>query len=138
MRNHRSLFTHVYECKVFARIVCGSRVQRVSRVQWDLACVSRKGSERRAAPACAREGVSTLGELPFKAGNNGMRVAVLPSPHGVSQRRPYKRKRRRWRFLSLFRLARLFCKYIKKGSSGARRRASRRLSLRLRSTFRKY
>lgn len=38
------------------------------------ACVSRKGREE-AAPACAREGVSTLGELPFRAGNNGMRVA---------------------------------------------------------------
>lgn len=36
--------------------------------------MSRKGREE-AAPACAREGVSTLGELPFRAGNNGMRVA---------------------------------------------------------------
>lgn len=40
--------------------------------------VSRKGSESGGlwAPACARvEGVSTLGELPFRAGNNGMRVS---------------------------------------------------------------
>lgn len=78
-----SLFTHVYECKVFARIVCDPRVQR-GRVQWNLACVSRKGSESRAVPACAREGVSTLGELPFRVGNNGMRDVVLPSPHNAS------------------------------------------------------
>lgn len=66
------------------RALCADpRVQR-GRVQWNLACVSRKGSESRAVPACAREGVSTLGELPFRVGNNGMRDAVLPSPHNAS------------------------------------------------------
>lgn len=46
--------------------------------------MSRKGIERRAAPACAREGVSTLGELPFRAGNNEMRVAISSLTTGRS------------------------------------------------------
>lgn len=80
-----SLFTHVYECKVFARIVCESAcAARPCSMEPGLACVSsRKGSESRVVTACAREGVSTLGELPFRAENNGMRV-VLPSPHNAS------------------------------------------------------
>lgn len=72
-----SLFTHVYECKVFARIVCGSRVQRAAVFNGTWRACREKGVARGGGEgtACAREGVSTLGELPFKAGNNEMRVA---------------------------------------------------------------
>lgn len=85
--NSPLLFTHVYECKVFASIVC--RATRAVGVAGALhgtwrACrirvgggVERRGGRGR-APASAEEGVSTLGELPFRVGFNEKRVE-LPS-----------------------------------------------------------
>jgi len=64
---------------VCAHCVRIPRVQRVSAAVFNgtwRACRERVVARGGLAPACAREGVSTLGELPFRAGNNGMRVAV--------------------------------------------------------------
>jgi len=81
-----SLFTHVYECKVFARIVCESArcganaracsMEAAARVDGESVYVREKERERegRGGGSPSREGVSTLGELPFGVGNNGMRV----------------------------------------------------------------
>lgn len=102
-----------------------------ARVQWDLACVSRKGSESRVVPACAREGVSTLGELPFRAGNNGMRVAILPSP-----RSPHKRMwKRRW---FSFPSTRWLASFVNTSKGEQRGGRDEFVSARLRSTFQKY
>lgn len=107
------LFTHVYECKVFASIVCKAacavRVAGALNGTWR-ACRERVGGggDRERAPACAEEGVSTLGELPFRVSSKERRVE---HPR-ILQSRPRKRMwKRRW--LS-FPSTRSFCKYIKR------------------------
>lgn len=53
---------------------------------------SGRGGQKR-APACAEEGVSTLGELPFRVSSKERRVE---HPR-ILQSRPYKRMwKRRW------------------------------------------
>lgn len=110
------LFTHVYECKVFASIVCKAacavRVAGALNGTWR-ACrkrveqretergggggESRKGVRgcggQKRAPTCAEEGVSTLGELPFRVSSEERRVE---HPR-ILQSRPCKRMwKRRW------------------------------------------
>lgn len=114
------LFTHVYECKVFASIVCKAAcaVRVARRIEWDVRVA--KGwvvveieryidrERERGRPACAEEGVSTLGELPFRVSSKERRVE---HPR-ILQSRPHKRMwKRRW--LS-FPSTRSFCKYIKR------------------------
>lgn len=114
------LFTHVYECKVFASIVCKAacavRVAGALNGTWR-ACRERVGGgvdgerdgERERAAACAEEGVSTLGVLPFRVSSKERRVEQPPR---ILQSRPHKRMwKRRW--LS-FPSTRSFCKYVKR------------------------
>lgn len=130
MRNCRRCLRMFTNAKCLRALCADSRVQR-GRVQWDLACVSRKGSESRVVPACAREGVSTLGELPFRAGNNGMRVAILPSP-----RSPHKRMwKRRW---FSFPSTRWLASFVNTSKGEQRGGRDEFVSARLRSTFQKY
>lgn len=140
-----SLFTHVYECKVFARIVCGSascavRVRGAFNGTWRAR--RAKGREEAAAPAYARERVlAHLASCHLELGNNGMRAAVL-FPRATT--RPYKRmwKRRRVSFPPAGLATSV---NTLKGEQRASGRASRReggralpSSARLRSTFQKY
>lgn len=64
------LFTHVYECKVFARIVCGSACVTRERNNRVFSVGPRACRERVQKRDCVcvntREGVSTLGELLFR------------------------------------------------------------------------
>lgn len=86
---------------MFASIVCKAacavRVAGALNGTWR-ACRKRVGGgeERRGqkrAPACAEEGVSTLGELPFRVSSEERRVE---HPR-ILQSRPYKRMwKRRW------------------------------------------
>lgn len=133
--NRRRCLRMFTNAKCLRALCADPRVQR-GRVQWNLACVSRKGSEGRAVAACAREGVSTLGELPFRAGNNrnegrcsslaAQRVALT---NGCGKDGG---------FLSLSRFDSPFFVNILKKEQRGRRREGEFVPARLRSTFQKY